>query len=85
MKCKNCDNQLIQGNFIVFGGGALLMDRKTDCGGPDDNMDAFLHLTCHDDENNIYENHAFEDYLKGGQFEYYFCCKQCVVSGFLNN
>lgn len=84
MTCKICSKD-INGRFLCLSGGALLMDRETDSGGSDENMDAFLSITTHDDNNNLYETNDIIPINNGtsdGQFEIYFCSKKCIKQFF---
>lgn len=72
-------------SFAVLAGGAFLMDRKKDSGGPDDRMDAYLSLTwhgAHDEgkgkDRGIYETIEIARNVRGGQFDLYFCSTKCL-------
>jgi hypothetical protein len=70
-----------------LGGGALLMDRKDDSGGPDDKMDGFLHLSWHGahdgglgEDKGIGARIEIARDVRGGQFDLYFCSTKCLRS-----
>jgi hypothetical protein len=78
-------------SFAVLQGGACLMDRKKEYGGPDEKMDAFLTLAWHGaHDNGIGKLRGRYDILeiardvRGGQFELSFCSPKCLRK-FLNN
>ncbi len=72
-------------SFVVIAGGAFLMNREEDSGGPDDNMDGFLDIIWHGahdgGEGRDREIGATVQIAKdviGGQFELYFCSTKCL-------
>ena len=74
-------------SFAILGGGALLMDRKCDSGGPDDSMDGFLHMSWHGahdggigKDKGIGAMIEIARDVRGGQFDLYFCSTKCVRS-----
>jgi len=87
MTCEVCKKDM-DGRFIVLNGGALLMDRETDCGGTNPNMDAFLSLYTHDHYNESYKNeeiYSLDNVTSNGQFEWCFCSKSCIMKWFLEH
>jgi hypothetical protein len=77
-------------SFAVLEGGALLMNRKTNSGGPDDKMEGFLCLSWHGaHDGGIGKDRAIGAFIeivndvRGGQFDLYFCSIKCLRS-FLN-
>lgn len=74
-------------SFAVLSGGALLMDRKNESGGPDDSMDGFLHMFWHGahdggigKDKGIGASLDIARDVRGGQFELYFCSTKCLRS-----
>jgi hypothetical protein len=72
-------------SFAVLSGGASLMDRKKEFGGPDERMDGFLALHWHGahddgagDHREIYKIIDIARKIKGGQFDIYFCSTNCL-------
>jgi hypothetical protein len=77
-------------SFAVLDGGALLMNRKKDEGGPSPNMDGFLNFIwhgAHDGDIGIDSEVdallPIADEVRGGQFDFYFCSTNCLRT-FLN-
>jgi hypothetical protein len=79
-------------SFAALSGGALLVNRKTGDGGPDDRLDGFLDFTWHGAHTNeggvgkapdIHEASAVAKNVRGGQFELLFCSTKCLRA-FLN-
>lgn len=71
--------------FIVVSGGAYLMDRKKDWGGPSDKVDGYLYLTwhgAHDGGERPYRERGYSlriaDGVRGGQFDIYVCSPKCL-------
>lgn len=94
--CANCKKDIIPGKFIVFSGGALLRDEDDPTTAmPHERLQAFLELVCHDDDeiDEVYKSRWIYDELNEeadchgelGQFEWYFCCKQCCLNWFKNH
>jgi hypothetical protein len=80
-------------SFAVLDGGALLINRRTGDGGPDDRLDGFFDLTwhgAHKDEggkgeySDIIARVGIAKDVRGGQFEIYFCSTKCLRE-FLNH
>lgn len=72
-------------SFAVLSGGAMLMDKKRENGGPDDRLDAFLSLAWHGAHDggkgkyrDINEMTEIARDVRGGQFELYFCSTKCL-------
>lgn len=83
MPCDYCEEELERGQFVVINGGALLMsDRMRKTGSPDASLDGFLMLLSHDDKNSAYTTVTIADEKVGGQFEFYFCDKSCLIEWF---
>ena len=68
-------------------GGALLMIREDDSGGPDEKMDGFLSLSWHGahdgaegKDREIYATVEIAHDVRGGQFDLYFCSTKCLRS-----
>ncbi len=84
--CPWCEkNKVLEPHsFAILSGGALLMDRKDNSGGPDDKMDGFLHLSWHGahdgglgKDKGIGASIEIARDVRGGQFELYFCSTKC--------
>ena len=74
-------------SFAVIDGGALLINREDDSGGPDDNMDGFLSITWHGahdggvgKDRDIGATVQIAKDVRGGQFDLYFCSTKCLRS-----
>ncbi len=74
-------------SFAILEGGALLMDRRSKSGGPDDNMEGFLDLAWHGahdggkgKDKGIGGFVEIAKDIRGGQFEIYFCSTKCLRS-----
>jgi hypothetical protein len=72
-------------SFAVLSGGAMLMDKTRENGGPDDRLDAFLSLSWHGAHDNgkgnyrdINEMTEIARDVRGGQFDIYFCSTKCL-------
>ena len=91
-KCPMCGAAKVfePHSFATLSGGALLVDRATNCGEMSDDLDGFLSLHWH----GAHESGVGIDpgkYCKvdlaldcrGGQFEFYFCSTKCLRQ-FLN-
>ncbi|MBN1909761.1 MAG: hypothetical protein JW818_08480 [Pirellulales bacterium] len=77
-------------SMAILSAGALLMDRKTDSGGPSDDLNGFFGLTWHGahdggqgNDRDIYHAVRVMDDVRGGQGEIFFCSTQCLRK-FLN-
>lgn len=77
--------------MAILGVGSLLMDRKSDSGGPSPDLDAFFHLTWHGahdgGEGSDREVGCMLDIIRdirGGQADMYFCSTGCLRQ-FLNH
>ena len=79
-------------SMAILAGGAILMNRKTGDGGPNDRLDGFLGLTWHGAHSsdggigvhpNIYATLEIAKDIKGGQFDIAFCSTRCLRA-FLN-
>ncbi len=77
--------------MAIISGGALLMNRKDDSGGPSGNLESYLNLSWHgahdggegeDREIGLIMDIAQD--VKGGQFDLYFCSTSCLRE-FLNS
>lgn len=72
-------------SFAILAGGALVVDREEGSGGPDENMDGFLHLSWHGAHNGgegrdreICATVEIARDVRGGQFDLYFCSTGCL-------
>ncbi|MBI5694861.1 MAG: hypothetical protein HZC51_03835 [Nitrospirae bacterium] len=94
-KCGWCKRSKVcePNSFAALSGGALLMDRQDDSGGPDDAMDAFLELRwhgAHTEDGGIGEDPVMHEgvYIAkdviGGQYDLLFCSTKCLRE-FLNH
>ena len=87
--CPWCEkNKVLEPHsFAILGGGALLMNRKDDSGGPDDKMEGFLYLSWHGahdggqgKDKGIGAMIEIARDVRGGQFDLYFCSTKCLRS-----
>ncbi len=72
-------------SFAMLGGGALLMNRKDNSGGPNDKMDGFLYIAFHGAHNGgLGKDQGIGGMIelardvRGGQFDLYFCSTRCL-------
>lgn len=77
--------------MAILGGGALLMDRKSQSSIHDDRQIGFLHLTWHGahgqgvgGDRDMYKVVEIANDCRGGQFDLYFCSTACLRA-FLNS
>jgi hypothetical protein len=91
-KCPWCKKHKVHEphSFAVLAGGALLMDRKNDSGGPDEKMDGYLSMSWHGAHDrgegkfrDIYKMIYIAKGIRGGQYGLYFCSTACMRA-FLN-
>lgn len=87
--CQYCHEQIPTGKFIALNGGALLQyHNDPDTAMPSESLSEFLSVTCHDwngDGDEVYKEHdiiPFNGGLGIGQFEVYFCSKECCRNWF---
>lgn len=94
-KCTWCKSHNVSEphSMAVLSGGAMLMNRKTGDGGPDDRLEGFLDVTWHGAHTNeggtgkapdIYKCIEIAQNVQGGQFDINFCSTKCLRS-FLNH
>ena len=74
-------------SFAILGGGALLVDRRNDYGGPSDSMEGFLYVSWHGahdrglgKDREIGATVELANDVRGGQFDLYFCSTKCLRS-----
>jgi len=80
MSCDCCGKD-ITGNFININGGALLKSSTIpDLSSSSNQLQEFLSINFHEDSSQTYESAVIvaNDENSFGQFEWYFCSKECV-------
>lgn len=93
--CPWCrENKVLEPHsFAHLGGGAVLMNRDEDYGGPSDDMKGYLYIGWHgahlEDggegiDADLHANVHIADHVIGGQFGLYFCSTACLRA-FLNH
>lgn len=89
----NSDKVYEPNSMAILTGGAMLINRKTGDGGPDDRLDGFLDITWHGAHTNdggiglspdCFENLSIASDVRGGQFDICFCSTKCLRD-FLNH
>jgi len=89
----DCDQTHEPNSMAILTGGAMLINRKTGDGGPDERLDGFLDITWHGAHTNeggvgaspdCFENITIASNIRGGQFDLYFCSTKCLRD-FLNH
>lgn len=85
--CRICgQSRILEPNsFAALSGGALLMDRQINSGGPDDRLDGFLNLTWHGahdhgvgEQRDVFAQINIAEDVRRGQFDLYFCSTKCL-------